>query len=142
MDAFADYSRVVGEHFGDRVALWVTQVEPWVTAWLGYGLGVHAPGRCSEADAVVASHHLLLSHGRAVEVLRGVAPRAEVGIALNLEHFWAATDRDDDHEALRWWDGTGAGGTWIRCSGASTLRTSSSNGSTSCRRATTAILPA
>ena len=106
VEAFADYSRVVGEHFGDRVTLWVTQVEPWVTAWLGYGLGVHAPGRCSEADAVAASHHLLLSHGRAVEVLRGVAPRAEVGIALNLEHSWAATDRDDDHEALRWWDGT------------------------------------
>ena len=106
MDAFAEYSRVVGEHFGDRVSLWVTQVEPWVTAWLGYGLGVHAPGRCSEADAVAASHHLLLSHGRAVEVLRGVAPKAEVGIALNLDHFWAATDRDEDHEALRWWDGT------------------------------------
>ena len=106
VEAFADYSRVVGEHFGDRVTLWVTQVEPWVAAWLGYGLGVHAPGRCSEADAVAASHHLLLSHGRAVEVLRGVAPRAEVGIALNLEHSWAATDRDDDHEALRWWDGT------------------------------------
>ena len=55
---------------------------------------------------MAASHYLLLSHGRAVEVLRGVAPRAEVGIALNLEHSWAATDRDDDHEAVRWWDGT------------------------------------
>jgi beta-glucosidase len=106
VDAFADYSRVVAEHFGERVPLWVTQVEPWVSAWLGYGLGVHAPGRRSEADAVTASHHLLLSHGRAVEVLRGVAPRAEVGIALNLNHHWAATDRDEDHEALRWWDGT------------------------------------
>ena len=67
---------------------------------------VHAPGRCSEADAVAASHHLLLSHGRAVEVLRGVAPRAEVGIALNLDHFGPPRDRDEDHEALRWWDGT------------------------------------
>ncbi len=105
-EAFADYSRVVGEHFRDRVMLWVTQVEPWVTAWLGYGLGVHAPGRCSEADAVAASHHLLLSHGRAVEVLRAVVPRAEVGIALNLNHYWAATDQDDDQEALRWWDGS------------------------------------
>ncbi len=106
VDAFADYSRIVAEHFGDRVPLWVTQVEPWVSAWLGYGFGAHAPGRRSEADAVKASHHLLLSHGRAVEVLRGVAPKAEVGIALNLNHHWAATDRDEDHEALRWWDGS------------------------------------
>jgi beta-glucosidase len=105
-EAFADYSRVVGAHLGDRVEQWVTQLEPWVTAWLGYGFGVHAPGRRSEADAVAASHHLLLSHGRAVEVLRGVAPSAKVGIVLNLDHLWAATDRDDDHEALRWWDGT------------------------------------
>lgn len=105
VEAFAEYAAVVGEHLGDRVSKWVTQVEPWVTAWMGYGSGVHAPGRNSEADAVAASHHLLLSHGRAVEVLRGVAPRAEVGIALNLNHYWAATERDEDREALRWWDG-------------------------------------
>ena len=43
VEAFADYSRVVAGHLGDRVTQWVTQVEPWVTAWLGYGFGVHAP---------------------------------------------------------------------------------------------------
>jgi beta-glucosidase len=105
VEAFADYSRVVAGHLGDRVTQWVTQVEPWVTAWLGYGFGVHAPGRRSAADAVAASHHLLLSHGRAVEVLRGAAPAAEVGIALDLGHLWAATGREEDREALRWWDG-------------------------------------
>ena len=61
VEAFAEYSRVVAGHLGDRVTQWVTQLEPWVTAWLGYGFGVHAPGRRSEADAVAASHHLLLS---------------------------------------------------------------------------------
>jgi beta-glucosidase len=44
VEAFADYSRVVAGHLGDRITQWVTQVEPWVTAWLGYGFGVHAPG--------------------------------------------------------------------------------------------------
>jgi beta-glucosidase len=57
VEAFAEYSRVVAMHLGDRVTQWVTQLEPWVTAWLGYGFGVHAPGRRSEADAVAASHH-------------------------------------------------------------------------------------
>jgi beta-glucosidase len=105
VEAFAEYSRVVAGHLGDRVTQWVTQLEPWVTAWLGYGFGVHAPGRRSEADAVAAWHHLLLSHGRAVAVLRELVPAAEVGIALDLAHLWAATARDEDREALRWWDG-------------------------------------
>ena len=37
------------------------------------------PGRCSEVDALAAAHHVLLSHGRAVEVLRQVVPKAQVG---------------------------------------------------------------
>ena len=39
-------------------------------AWIGHAWGEHAPGRTSEADAVAAAHHLLLSHGWAVEVIR------------------------------------------------------------------------
>ena len=29
---------------GDRVKDWITLNEPWVSAFLGYHLGVHAPG--------------------------------------------------------------------------------------------------
>ena len=45
---------------------------------------MHAPGRTSEADAVAAAHHLMLSHGWAVDVIRAVTPDAQVGITLNL----------------------------------------------------------
>ena len=106
VDAFTEYSGVVLGHLGDRVTQWVTQLEPWVTAWLGYGFGAHAPGRRSEADAITASHHLLLSHGRALEVLRAVAPSAEAGIVLDFEHLWAASEREEDRDALRRWDGS------------------------------------
>ena len=54
VDAFTEYSGVVVGHLGDRVTQWITQLEPWVTAWLGYGFGAHAPGRRSEADAITA----------------------------------------------------------------------------------------
>ena len=74
VDAFAEYAEVVAARLGDRVRHWVTINEPWVIAWLGYGLGLHAPGRASEADAVSAGHHVLLAHGRAVEVLRRELP--------------------------------------------------------------------
>ena len=77
---FVEYAEVVAERLGDRITHWVTHNEPWVVAWLGYGWGEHAPGRTSEADAIAAAHHLLLSHGWAVEVLRRAAPGAEVGI--------------------------------------------------------------
>ncbi len=55
---------------GDRVRHWMTHNEPWVYAWIGHAWGVHAPGRTSERDAVAAAHHLLLSHGWAVEAIR------------------------------------------------------------------------
>ena len=65
---------VVGARLGDRVRHWITLNEPWVIAWLGYGYGVHAPGRTSAADAIAAAHHVLLSHGLATEVLRRESP--------------------------------------------------------------------
>ena len=83
-EAFAEYVEAVVARLGDRVGHWLTQNEPWVIAWLGYGTGVHAPGRRSEADAVAAAHHVLLSHGLAVEVLRRDAPGSRVGLSVDL----------------------------------------------------------
>ena len=105
VDAFAGYVEAVVGRLGDRVARWITHNEPWVAAWLGYGWGMHAPGRASEADALAAAHHLLLSHGRAVEVLRRDAPGAEVGITLNLMHDYPASAAPEDVAAARHVDG-------------------------------------
>ena len=65
-EAFVEYAEAVVERLGDRVRHWMTHNEPWVCAWIGHAWGEHAPGRKSEADAVAAAHHLLLSHGWAV----------------------------------------------------------------------------
>ncbi|MFC4534002.1 GH1 family beta-glucosidase [Sphaerisporangium dianthi] len=80
---FADYAKIVQDRLGDRVRTWMTVNEPWVSATLGYGIGVHAPGRTSWADAFRASHHLLLAHGLGVQVLRGGGAH-EVTISVNL----------------------------------------------------------
>jgi beta-glucosidase len=105
VDAFCAYVEAVAERLGDRVDHWITHNEPWVVSWVGHGWGHHAPGRTSEADALATAHHLLLSHGRAVELLRSRSPRSQVGITLNLDHVYPQSDSPGDEAAARWTDG-------------------------------------
>ena len=72
-EAFVEYTETVVGRLGDRVRYWTTHNEPWVHAWIGHAWGEHAPGRTSESDAVAAAHHLLLSHGWAVQAIRRAA---------------------------------------------------------------------
>ncbi|MBN6053250.1 beta-glucosidase [Nonomuraea sp. RK-328] len=92
---FAEYAHRMGETLGDRVHTWITLNEPWCSAYLGYGSGVHAPGRTDPADALAAVHHLNLGHGLAVQALRATAaPQARVGVTLNLHHVRGVSERD------------------------------------------------
>ncbi|MFI6515906.1 GH1 family beta-glucosidase [Spirillospora sp. NPDC050679] len=85
---FAEYAERIGSALGDRVHTWTTLNEPWCSAFLGYGSGVHAPGRTDAADALAAAHHLNLAHGLANGALRGVvAPTAQHSVTLNLHHL-------------------------------------------------------
>ncbi|MBO0609137.1 GH1 family beta-glucosidase, partial [Myceligenerans salitolerans] len=84
-EAFAVYARRMAEEFGDRVDVWTTLNEPWCTALLGYGSGVHAPGISDPVAALTAIHHLNLAHGLAVREIRDVlGADAKVSITLNL----------------------------------------------------------
>ena len=105
VDAFEEYVEAVSGRLGDRVGHWITHNEPWVVSWVGHGWGHHAPGRESDSDALATAHHLLLSHGRAVEILRRNSPKSEVGITLNLDNPYAASESPDDIAATRWVDG-------------------------------------
>ncbi|NEB78262.1 beta-glucosidase [Streptomyces sp. SID14478] len=99
---FAEYAALVGEALGDRVESWVTLNEPWCSAFLGYGSGVHAPGRTDPAAALRAAHHLNLGHGLATQALRATLPaRAGIGISLNPSVVRALTDAPDDLDARR-----------------------------------------
>ena len=104
-EAFCEFAEATARRLGDRVSLWITHNEPWVAAWLGYGLGEHAPGRASRPDALAAAHHLLLSHGLAVDVIRREAPGAEVGITLDLTQAYPASSSEADAAAARAADG-------------------------------------
>ena len=81
---FAEFTSSVTERLADRVAHWTTLNEPWCAAFLGYGNGVHAPGRTEPDAATAAVHHLMLAHGLGMQVIRESVPRAVAGITLNL----------------------------------------------------------
>src|SRR5690606_8437112 len=102
---FAEYARIVVEALGDRVRFWTTLNEPWCSAFLGYGSGVHAPGRREALSAVQAGHHLMLGHGLAVQAMRAARPDREYGITLNLYAVSPQTDSAADADAARRIDG-------------------------------------
>ncbi len=79
---FCDYVDAVTRHFGDRVKDYITFNEPQCFIGLGYGIGAHAPGlKLYDASLVPMSHHVLLSHGRAVQIIRANVPDARVSYA-------------------------------------------------------------
>ncbi|MEU6240660.1 GH1 family beta-glucosidase [Streptomyces sp. NPDC047024] len=81
---FAEYAQLVGEALGDRVENWITLNEPWCSAFLGYGSGVHAPGRTDPVASLKAAHHLNLAHGLGASALRAAMPaRNKIAISLN-----------------------------------------------------------
>jgi len=85
VEVFSDYADLVSRTLGDRVKMWATLNEPWVSAWVGHYEGRHAPGHKNLDETLAAAHHLLLSHGRSVPVIRSNVPDASVGIVLNMQ---------------------------------------------------------
>ncbi|GAA2405085.1 GH1 family beta-glucosidase [Streptomyces glaucosporus] len=103
---FAEYAGLVADALGDRVTMWTTLNEPWCSAFLGYGSGVHAPGRTDQVDALRAAHHLNLAHGLGTGVLRDRLPAgAQTSVTLNIHHVRSLTDSDADRDAARRIDG-------------------------------------
>ena len=93
---FAEYAERIGRRLGDRLATLSTHNEPWCTAVLGHARGQFAPGDKDEALAADVSHHLLLSHGLALQSLRAAGVKTPLGIVLNQSSVTAATDSAAD----------------------------------------------
>ncbi|MGV8986363.1 MAG: GH1 family beta-glucosidase [Cypionkella sp.] len=101
---FADFAEAVTRRLGDRVEAIATINEPWCVAWLSHFMGIHAPGHRDIRAAARAMHHVLLAHGSAVERLRGMGQK-NLGIVLNFDHVYPATQSPADIAAADRWDG-------------------------------------
>lgn len=107
---FVYYSRICFERFGDRVKKWITINEPWTSCFMGYVLGIFAPGRCSDRtrcprgnsstegaihrifvnqkiydahikiSGYIAAHNMLNAHSAVVEVYRNDYQSTQQGV--------------------------------------------------------------
>lgn len=102
-DWFADYTKVVVDKLSDRVSHWMTLNEPQVFINAGHYEGRHAPGlQLNLHDQLVAVHNTLLSHGKAVQVIRSRAKsKPVIGAAPVGITSFPVTDKTKDIEAAK-----------------------------------------
>mmetsp|Transcript_3067 Transcript_3067/g.4367 ORF Transcript_3067/g.4367 Transcript_3067/m.4367 type:complete len:583 (+) Transcript_3067:158-1906(+) len=95
---FNTFADICFREFGDRVKNWITINEPWTTAVNGYGVGIFAPGRCSDrskcevgnsyTEPYVAGHNMILSHARVVQTYREYYQKTQggqIGMVINMD---------------------------------------------------------
>jgi beta-glucosidase len=95
---FADYAEVMFRKLDGRVRRWATLNEPWVITDGGYLHGALAPGHRSPFETPIVSRHLMLAHGAAVQRYRAFGGH-EIGLVVNLEPKYPASDSDADADA-------------------------------------------
>jgi len=100
---FTYYAKVCFERFGDRVKWWLTFNEPWVVSYLGYGIGIHAPGISVPGRAEYrATHTIIKSHAEAWHLYNDEYRSTQDGlISITLDSDWKepATENEDDIKA-------------------------------------------
>ena len=97
---FADYGTTLYRALDGRVKKWATLNEPWVVTDGGYLHGALAPGHRSRYEAPIAAHNLMRAHGAAVQAYRAEA-RHEIGLVVNIEPKYPASDSPEDAAAVR-----------------------------------------
>ncbi len=105
VDRFVEYTDIMTRALGDRVTHWITHNEPWCVAHLGHGTGEQAPGIKDIGVSLKVAHHVMVSHGAAMSVIRENVPNSVAGITLNLCPAFPASPSEADAEATRLFDG-------------------------------------
>lgn len=94
---FAEYTEVIAKNFGDKLKHFITFNESEVFAGCGYQSGAHAPGyKLTDKELLHICHHVLVSHGKAVQVLRKNVPDAVIGFTTATTPQCPVADKDID----------------------------------------------
>ncbi len=101
---YAEYVDKVTQIFAGRVFSYATFNEPFCSAYLGYEIGVHAPGLKGKEYGRKAAHHILLAHGLAMQALQKNSPDSKNGIVLNFTPCYPQTDSPADIQAKEYAD--------------------------------------
>ncbi len=101
-EAFCELAAVVARHFRGRVRHYYTLNEPQCIMALGYGNGLHAPGkRLPREDLFWIMHHLALAHGLAAAALRAIDPALQIGVASTGRLCYPQPDNPENLAAAR-----------------------------------------
>jgi beta-glucosidase len=100
---FADFTHTVMSRIGDRIWSAAPINEPWCVGWLSHFDGHHAPGLRDIRATARAMHHVLKSHGAAIEVMRSLGMR-NLGAVCNFEWAEPASDAPADVAAATRYD--------------------------------------
>jgi beta-glucosidase len=100
---FAEYTRVIVDKLSDRVQKWITLNEPTSFIVAGHEKGLLAPGdKLKFQDVLRAGHNALLSHGKAVQVIRAYAKlKPYISYSPGIVGAYPATTSKEDVEAAR-----------------------------------------
>jgi beta-glucosidase len=96
---FVDYAGIVSKALGDRVTTWAIFNEPWVFTYLGYGNGVHAPGKSEFGLFLKAAHTVNIAQGQAFHAMKSQSSKLEIGSAYSMSSATPATDSAADKRA-------------------------------------------
>ena len=101
---YADYVEKISQAFKGKVYSYATFNEPFCSAFLGYEIGVHAPGIVGKEFGRKAAHHILLAHGLGMQKLQEFSPETQNGIVLNFTPTYPRTDSEQDKLAADYAD--------------------------------------
>lgn len=112
INAFEKFGTTCFERFGDRVKLWVTFNEPWIDQFfIPYASQEVTLQKLSkrQSQKTVANclnnlHGLFKAHAEVVKAFRSIIPEGQIGIILNLNPGYPATDSSTDKEAAKQFD--------------------------------------
>uniref|UniRef100_H2YTH2 beta-glucosidase n=1 Tax=Ciona savignyi TaxID=51511 RepID=H2YTH2_CIOSA len=91
VDRFNEYADFCFKTFGNRIKFWITFNEPYVITWLGYGIGVFAPGiNSSPGEAPYqAAHNIIKAHAKAYRTYEKFYKGKQGGIGMTMSTEWA-----------------------------------------------------
>lgn len=95
--AFARFAGMMARHFRGRVQKYFLLNEPQCSAGLGYGNGLHAPGKVLPTSQVfLAWKNLLIAYGLGAQAVRQADGGAKIGIATTGRLCYPLSDGDVD----------------------------------------------
>jgi beta-glucosidase len=98
---FEEYTNLCVKSFGDRVNKWIVLNEPLAFTSLGYGLGIHAPGRKGLSNLLPAIHHAALCQSAGARVIRDLSPNASIGSTFSCSPITPKNDKPRNINAAK-----------------------------------------